>query len=199
MGAFESEEHMAQKENRRVRITRKIFQDALVELMEEQPLEKITVTDVCQRADMNRSTFYSHYRDVTQLLDEVETEVIDQLPMKMEEGEIFSSEVYLRQLEAFFRYVQANARLFHTLIVQSEGSGFYHRLVNEVLNVTMGGAAGERSLKDQYAFSYCVNGVVGILKDWIGSEFPISAGEFAEIVASMTFNSLRAENGTLLP
>lgn len=189
---------MAVKENRRVRITRRIFQDALVELMEEQPLEKITVTDVCQRADMNRSTFYSHYRDVSQLLYEMETEVIDQLPMKSEDSENLTSEEYLRQLEAFFRYIQENARLFHTLIVQSEGSGFYHRLVNEVLRVTVGGFE-ETSLQNQYACSYCVNGVVGILKDWIGSDFPISAGDFARIVACMTYNSLRTDGWETAP
>lgn len=41
-------------------MTKKMMKDALLEALEGQPLEKITVTDICERADVNRSTFYSY-------------------------------------------------------------------------------------------------------------------------------------------
>ena len=44
-------------ENRRVRMTKKIIKDALLELLDKKPLDKITVTDICNTADLNRSTF----------------------------------------------------------------------------------------------------------------------------------------------
>ena len=44
-------------ENRRVKMTKKMMKDALLELLEKQPIEKITVTDICEKADVNRSTF----------------------------------------------------------------------------------------------------------------------------------------------
>ena len=50
------------EENRRVRMTKRLLQDALLELLEEKSLEKITVTQVCSKADVNRSTFYAYYQ-----------------------------------------------------------------------------------------------------------------------------------------
>lgn len=48
-------------ESRRTRYTRLAMQDALVELLQDQPLGSITVKALCERADVNRSTFYAHY------------------------------------------------------------------------------------------------------------------------------------------
>ena len=47
-------------ESRRTRYTRRAMQDALIELLRNQPLGSITVKALCERADVNRSTFYAH-------------------------------------------------------------------------------------------------------------------------------------------
>lgn len=66
-------------ENRRVRMTKRLMKDALLELLEVKPLEKITVTDVCAAADVNRSSFYAHYQDIHALLRELEDEVLEHI------------------------------------------------------------------------------------------------------------------------
>ena len=63
-------------ENRRVRMTKRLMKDALLELMETKPFEKIKVTDVCAAADVNRSTFYAYYTDTLALLGEIEDDAI---------------------------------------------------------------------------------------------------------------------------
>ena len=68
------------KDNRRVRMTKKLMKDALLELLEQHPLNRITVTDVCRSADVNRSTFYAYYTDVETLMLEIEDDVLSQLP-----------------------------------------------------------------------------------------------------------------------
>ena len=50
-------------DNRRVRMTKKLMKDAYLELLERSPSEKISVTDICKVADVNRSTFYLYYED----------------------------------------------------------------------------------------------------------------------------------------
>ena len=62
--------------NRRVQFTKTALRDAMIELICEKPLTSITVKDVCARADINRSTFYLHYKDVDSLLVAVEDYVI---------------------------------------------------------------------------------------------------------------------------
>src|SRR5215470_20414517 len=60
--------HLKKKIDARVRRTRDALGDALVELMQEKPFDTITVQDVLDRAQVGRSTFYSHYSDKDDLL-----------------------------------------------------------------------------------------------------------------------------------
>jgi AcrR family transcriptional regulator len=65
--------------DRRVRRTRATLQGALVGLVEEQDLSQISVADVVERAEVSRSTFYDHYRDVHELAEAACTSMIDDL------------------------------------------------------------------------------------------------------------------------
>lgn len=58
--------------DRRIRKTRQRLQAALLLLMKEEPLSQITMREVCRRADVGRSTPYSHFRDVEDILDQLE-------------------------------------------------------------------------------------------------------------------------------
>ena len=51
---------------------------AFMELLEDRPLAKITVTEICQRADINRATFYKHYLDVPDLHQQLEREILEE-------------------------------------------------------------------------------------------------------------------------
>ena len=63
-------------ESRRTRYTRRAMQDALIELLRDQPLGSITVKALCERADVNRSTFYAHYASIEELLHDIEDETM---------------------------------------------------------------------------------------------------------------------------
>ncbi|MFE0254692.1 TetR/AcrR family transcriptional regulator [Streptomyces sp. NPDC059010] len=65
--------------DRRVRRTRTALQRALIDLVEERDLSQISVADVVERAEVNRSTFYAHYQDVHELAEAACTSMIDDL------------------------------------------------------------------------------------------------------------------------
>ena len=70
------------KENytdRRILHTRKFLRDALIELLKEKPIGKITPTELCKRADINRNTFYSHYSSPEELLERLEEELFSEI------------------------------------------------------------------------------------------------------------------------
>jgi AcrR family transcriptional regulator len=73
-----------QKNDRRVTYTRTALRDALIELMHNQHISGITVKSICERADVNRSTFYLHYRDQYDLLHQVEQEVLKTLEARLQ-------------------------------------------------------------------------------------------------------------------
>jgi AcrR family transcriptional regulator len=50
-----------EKADQRVRYTKMVIKNSLLELMKEHPISKVTVTDICKQANINRNTFYSHY------------------------------------------------------------------------------------------------------------------------------------------
>ena len=173
-------------ENRRVRMTKKMMKDALLELLEENPLEKISVTNICERADVNRSTFYAYYEDIGGLLLEIENEVLSNLPVSPESAAADTDERFLAALEEFFDYVRDNKKLFRVLIIQRDNSNFSRRLVNSVMEKYKKSADLKDELLDRYAYIYCVHGVIGIMKEWINGNFPVSTGTFAKIVLEMS-------------
>lgn len=65
------------KSDRRVRYTRMVLKQALLSLMLERPITRITVTEICERAEVNRATFYAHYADPYDLLARIETNCLN--------------------------------------------------------------------------------------------------------------------------
>ncbi|MBD0382029.1 TetR/AcrR family transcriptional regulator [Paenibacillus sedimenti] len=66
---------MSEKMDRRQARTKQLLNKALMELIEEKGTDGVTVTDIATRADINRGTFYLHYRDVPDMLEQIKEEV----------------------------------------------------------------------------------------------------------------------------
>ena len=64
------------KTDRRTRYTRQIIRETVLELMKEKPFSRVTVTEVCRKAELNRGTFYLHYLDMPDVLDDILTEML---------------------------------------------------------------------------------------------------------------------------
>jgi AcrR family transcriptional regulator len=72
-------EKSERKNDRRVRYTKTALKQSLLELMRDRPIEKITVKDICEKADINRGTFYAHYTDPYDLLTQIEDELFNEI------------------------------------------------------------------------------------------------------------------------
>lgn len=69
---------MAQRREYRSSLrSRRMIREAFLALLDEKEFEKITVTDIANRADLNRSTFYAHYPDVQGVVEEIQDEIIE--------------------------------------------------------------------------------------------------------------------------
>lgn len=64
------------KENRSARRSRRLIRQAFLELLSQREFSKITVVDIVERADLNRSTFYAHYPDIYGIVDEIQEEIM---------------------------------------------------------------------------------------------------------------------------
>ncbi|MBP3209850.1 MAG: TetR/AcrR family transcriptional regulator, partial [Oscillospiraceae bacterium] len=72
-------ESTIKKEDRRVRRTKKLLTQALTELMQQKQIKDITVTELTEKADMNRGTFYLYYRDVFDMVEKIEDDMFSAL------------------------------------------------------------------------------------------------------------------------
>lgn len=167
-------------ENRRVRMTKRLMKDALLELLEHTDLSNISVTALCKAADINRSTFYNYYTCPSDLLREIENEVLDRIPTPPPVMDHQGEEQLLLATKSFFAYVQENENVFRILFSESVNYDFTSRLVDLLCSqhITSTGSVDELSLR--YMQCYVANGTVGMLREWIGSGFPISSREIAE-------------------
>ena len=71
--------------DKRSRRTRNLIKQVFMALLKEKPIERITVTELCRIADLNRSTFYQYYGDVYMLLEEVEADFLEQVDQAIQE------------------------------------------------------------------------------------------------------------------
>ena len=72
------------KTDARVKYTKMVLKKALLELMQHKPVNKITVKEICERAELNRATFYAHYSDCFDLLESIEEELFGQFERSMQ-------------------------------------------------------------------------------------------------------------------
>lgn len=70
---------MGKQENRGTRRTKLRMETAMIELLKEKSIEKITVRELIERADVSRYTFYNYYYDVYDLLDSIGNEIIEEI------------------------------------------------------------------------------------------------------------------------
>lgn len=68
------------KQDLRIAVTKRMIKEALLRLLETKPLEKIKVNELCSESGINRATFYRHYETLQDVLREIETEFISQMP-----------------------------------------------------------------------------------------------------------------------
>ena len=104
------------KEDARVRRTRDALGDALVALMQEKPFDTITVQDVLDRANVSRSTFYSHYSDKDDLLMSDAEEFFEALSMALSQHGDKSDRVF--PVREFFAHL-ADVQPFFKALVKS--------------------------------------------------------------------------------
>jgi len=104
------------KTDARVRRTRDALGDALVALMQEKPFETITVQDVLDRAQVSRSTFYSHYSDKDDLLMSDAEEFFESISMALSVHGDKSDRVF--PVQEFFVHL-SDVQPFYKALVKS--------------------------------------------------------------------------------
>ncbi|HUN24011.1 MAG TPA: TetR/AcrR family transcriptional regulator [Anaerolineales bacterium] len=170
--------------------SRKFIRQAFLELLQEKSPEKITVTDIITRADINRGTFYAHYQDLPDLFEQVESELLENLfgfLEQMDTSTFFSNPLpLLLQIAA---YLQANHDFYRLLARTPNAQHLWARLKTLFVGFFSAHAGIPLAVRQSSAFLVRVNffagGVVNLLQVWFCGELPLSAEQMAKEVAGI--------------
>lgn len=103
---------MQKKTDRRVRKTKSQLRKGLAHLMKEKSIGEITVKELVDEVDINRSTFYLHYSDIPTLLREIEDEMMDEMKRAIHDHQSTEKMIpHFLLLKIFFRYLTVTGKL----------------------------------------------------------------------------------------
>ena len=167
-------------ENRRVAMTRRMIKEALIFLMEEKDFAKISISDICTKADINRSTFYSHYKDTREVISDIEDDIISRFPVI--EGYDKDFRLAIRSI---FAFIKENSELITIMVVKRRDDSFMEKIIKTALTryEHLSTESNEERMRLNYIF--CVSGIIGIIREWISSDFELSIDAFTDIVLSL--------------
>lgn len=169
-------------ENRRVRMTKRMIKDALLELMQGQDLINISVTAICETADVNRSTFYNYYKDRTDVLWDIEQDFLDRIPAPPAILDPRNQKSLLAATANYFDYIKDNKKTVQILFSESVGNDFTTRLVNHLCKGYIPVEESDDELTARFKQLYIANGTVGMLCEWINADFPVSSEKISEMM-----------------
>jgi AcrR family transcriptional regulator len=187
-------EVVTEKKDRRSQRTRQLFSDAIIALIKEKGYDTITVTDIIERANVGRSTFYAHYRDKDDLLTAEFNRVIDVLERGIldeshEENLLFPS-------LALFRHVGEQYALYKAL---TWGSGV-DMLIKHVQKTLI--KRIEQSLQESgrdYAVplptlaNYVAGSFLSLIKWWLENKMLYTPEKMDEVFRKLTMPGLEAQ------
>ena len=113
---------MNKKTDLRIIKTKKILFDALLKLMKEKSFDKIKISDICEEALINRSTFYAHYEDKYELfVDLVEELKINLLKdLANTENIVFSKEYVMEILSILIDHIDENSEIYNAIFYNNQ-------------------------------------------------------------------------------
>ena len=187
--------------DRRITKSKKALRGALISLMEERGFDGFTVNDLCERADLNRGTFYNHFRDKDDLLARLEDEVmadLDRLQGQMQSLTVRELMKYrvrkapLPFLVDLFGYLREQGDFLHAVLGPGGDVRFGPRLRDAVCTNLIQSILHERYRNNpepfvQYYVAFYASAYLGVIQRWLETGMRETSEEMALIAMRLFF------------
>ena len=182
--------------DRRIRKTKQQLRQSLTTLLKQKRVQDITVRELAELADINRGTFYLHYRDVFDLLNQIEEELLGELESVLEKyqpGSILPNTVQI--FKDVYELVQKNSEIVGILMGDHGEWNFVNRL-NQLLRAKCQRDWSEHfraenpELFDTY-YAFIISGCMGLVQYWLENGMKETPGELAELTGQMVMNGMK--------
>lgn len=186
------------KQDRRVQRTRDMLQEALVDLIIQKGYEAITVQDILDRANVGRSTFYSHYLDKEQLLIYNINQLHEFLKQQMnahnvpEEGNQFRFDFSF----ALLQHVQSHRKIYRATVGKQSGALVLHHMHRMISDLALNEVKVYLTSSDtvpiphEVVIEFVVNTLLTLITWWMESKTPCSAREVDKMFHQLTLTGI---------
>lgn len=180
-------------ENRRITYTKRVLKESLLTLLTSKPLAKITVSELTEMADVNRSTFYAHYNDIFALAAEIQREtaqdaiaVLDRLYQSQD----YQENVLNGILDLFLYHKEMRIWLLDSHFSEQGNQILYDYAKKRILPVweAKGGLTPEQS---EWFYAFLYNGALGFIKQWYVVDFQGNIQQIRQMFSDFVQSSLK--------
>ena len=182
-------------QDRRIKRTKMLLQNALVDLMLEKAVGKISVKELTQKADVNRSTFYLHYLDIYDMLEQMENEFVETIQGFFHD--FFTPLPTSMPLTLFVNISEwlEQDKEYYVKLLRGSASGYIFeeletRIRDEFLTLLYLIFLDEESLDLRTRVNFTVSGTVGVLRMWVMEGGNISLVELSETIDDILNNGM---------
>lgn len=189
------------KVDRRVKYTKLALRESLITALLEKPIEKITVKELCEKADVNRGTFYSHYSDQFDLynavVEEFLTEAISMTSGILDTNERVHDKIKMASL--IYKFVKDNSDLAKVLLDGRSVFGFdkYNDIFNEIVHRVYLDEIKRQVSNDRFVdmvYQYVAVANITLIKYWLNTGMKESEEEMAILALKLTAKGLSGLN-----
>ncbi|MBQ8995676.1 MAG: TetR/AcrR family transcriptional regulator [Oscillospiraceae bacterium] len=183
-------------DNQRVALSKRILKDALLELLKKKPLYEVSVSELCQASGINRTTFYRHYDNTSDLMVEIQEELLERIgtAYRTSANDPQSAPLSIEEVVEFFALHREYDSLF------SDGSPVTEHMVQAMkepisreLSRTL---PAERRADAPFLTKFLLYGSLGIIREWVNEGRKESAADISNYVFRFCKNAVDATKHT---
>lgn len=161
--------------DRRIKKTQEAIYSVFIDLLKEKGFNKLSISDISERADINRGTFYFHFSDKYDLYEKCMDFYVGKLLISCSnETEIKLNPNAFLQI---FKYLKDNYDIYRTLLYADGLSIFhkkFHNAIEGQLKKAINKMPEEIILSQEIASEFIINGFTGVVEWWINNSMPYS-------------------------
>lgn len=179
--------------DRRIRKTKTQLLQSLMTLMQDKNIKDISVKELSDLADINRGTFYLHYRDVYDMLSQVEDAIFQEFNDILDKNFASGGETALHSvIEDIFSFLDSNRMIARTLLGPHGDLAFVNRMKEMVRLRLIRLQTQTAPLTDDfdYYYAFITSGCIGLIQSWLNRENPEPPDRIASLVEKMILQGL---------
>ncbi|GGF91908.1 TetR family transcriptional regulator [Paenibacillus albidus] len=172
--------HLTPRIDPRVLRTRELLRNAVIELLEEMDIEKISVNRIAERAGINRVTFYLHYRDIPDMLEKMADAMVEDILQVVNEHSHLEENGEWPMLENLLKHIADHSRFYKIILTSRQITIFTDRLfklLSDIITTRLvkkdqDNDISTTNIQREIAIWYGSSALIGTIIAWLRNDMP---------------------------